>query len=251
MGVSMRFLIVIPLFVNDPRHIEMLKVQSLLGARLRKVWGKDADFKIAVVCDYVDDQYWSQVETIGKSFDFLVSPADVLAHAGSNSSWGIRRPTSYALEVVARTLPDYQSVNVLRIIQDTFVMNVGEFVSDLRRVALKDGRYIAAQIHRWPTTGHHWLCHRMGLPCTPIAEYAQGAVMMAPLSVWESYYLELPPEIHHYWDDVMMSLWFTHEGGQLIEIDQTFEHMHHCEPTLARAVYHAHAAELDVPQLMS
>jgi hypothetical protein len=56
--------------------------------------------------------------------------------------------------------------------------------------------------------------------------------------------MRLPPDIHHYRDDVMMSLWLTHDGGQLVEIGPTFEHMHHCDVAHAGAVYKAHTAEL-------
>jgi hypothetical protein len=244
---SMRLLVFFPFFISDPRHIDMLRVQSLLRDRLRQVAGSELEISSAACFDFVDERFRLQVDALESAFDFWADSSKVVARAGPHAKWGIRRPTSYAVDAIARNQTAPDEVFLLRVIQDTFVDDPRTLYEQLRLAAetgMKD-RFITANIHHWPTNGHAYLCRAMRLPFNGIADYAQGALMMAPWRVWERYYLGLPAEIHHYWDDVMMSLWLTHEGGQLVNIPpDTFRHLHHCDPEVSQTIFQAHSAEL-------
>jgi hypothetical protein len=239
-----QLLVAIPLFVDGPRHVDMLRVQSVLGRRLRKELKGRFELTTAVVCDFVADGYESQVDAMRGEFDIFVPHDAVQAHAGPVARAGIRRPTTYAIEVLGRAFPDPAGLLLMRIAQDTFVTDPARFLDDLAAAAdcPHDGRYIASAIEHWPTTAHYDLCRRMNLPTPRAALFAQGASMMAPLPVWDRYYLGLPTEIHHRFDDVMMSAWLCHEGGQLIDVAPSFRHMHHCDPVVAQEIYRSHAA---------
>jgi hypothetical protein len=241
----MRILLVIPVFVSDARHVEMLRVQSLLRDRLKAAGGESVVVWSAAIFDHIDERFSEAVKGFGQDFDFFVTPSQVTAHAGAISLCGIRRPTNYAVDILARSLDDASSVYVLRVIQDTFITDICAFVRKLKGIdAQANRRFIAADVVDWETDGHASLCRTMKLPVSRHLQYAYGAVMMAPWPTWERYYLGLPSAINHYWDDVMMSQWVVHEGGKLIGIGRQFEHMHHCESAVASQVYRNHCEEL-------
>jgi hypothetical protein len=245
----MRILLVIPVFVSDARHVEMLRVQSLLRDRLKAAGEESLVVWSAAVFDHIDEKFSEAVKDLEKAFDFFVTPSQVAAHSGANSLCGICRPTNYAIDILARNFDDASSVCVLRVIQDTFIMDIGTFVRKLKEMATQTNpRFIAADVLDWETDGHAALCRTMKLPFSRRLQYAYGAVMLAPWPIWERFYLGLPPAIIHYFDDVMMSQWLLHEGGKLIGIGRQFEHMHHCESAVARQVYRTHCEELNASQ---
>src|SRR5215210_4627857 len=114
-----QLLLAIPLCVNDPRHVDMLRVHSVLGRRLTKELKGRFELTTAVVCDFVADLYWGEIDAMRPDFDIMVRHDAVMAHAGPDATRGVRRPTTYAIEVLGRAFPDPADLLLLRVIQDT------------------------------------------------------------------------------------------------------------------------------------
>lgn len=105
---------------------------------------------------------------------------------------------------------------------------------------------MAGAVHHWPTDGHRALCDRMGLRFERDLRYPNGAVMLAPVPVWRRFYLGLPEEVHHFWDDIMMGEWLLQSGGAVVNWRASWEHRHDCPADECRELYQRHASELGV-----
>jgi hypothetical protein len=234
-----RLLLVTPAAIFDRRHVAMNRVQGLLAGRLRpRLPG--VEVASALVCDYIAPEYADDLREVGAAFDYFVPTIP----EGYGTAWGIRKPTNFAVSGLAAGY-----THLLRIIQDTFITDPDRFAAAVRGVIGCPGEWIGANVHHWPTTGHQALCSAMGLQCEPDLRYPNGAVLLAPVSVWQTYYLGLPTAIHHYWDDVMMGEWLRQSGGSLLDLPVCWEHLHDCPEETACEVYGRQMADLATPGL--
>jgi hypothetical protein len=229
------------MFVWTPGHIamnlhtEMVRVQSLVARRLRRAM-PDVEFVHALVCDRIDEPQVEAVREIGKDFDQF--------HHGIppeyGQAWGIRKPTHYALDLARAA----GCSHMLRVIQDTFIMDVAKFAADVGEVLKTPGDWLGANRHDWETDGHRSVCEEMGIPLNTKLRYPNGAVMVAPLATWQRFYVPMPARINHYWDDIIMGEWMLHAGATLVDLPTTWAHLHDSRPEVSRSHYEAHAAEL-------
>lgn len=231
-------LVMTPACVLNERHLGMIRVQSLLRRRLSRYLLPDTRIVSVLVVDHADQKYKREVSVIASEFD--KSTCSIPAHCGNQ--WGIRRPTNHAISDVA---PSIHADFMLRVIQDTFVDNAEKLASDMVSAMAESGHWIAANVHHWPTGGHHWICGRMGLQCNWDLRYPNGALMFAPLATWRKYYLAMPEYIHHHWDDVIMGEWLRQSGdGKIIDIPAVWRHCHDCDSEFSQAILIAHQKEL-------
>ena len=116
---------------------------------------------------------------------------------------------------------------LLRIIQDTFVIDARAFLDQIDRLARPEtGKFLAGTLSRSTIDSHH--LPGMGLRTVECIHYAHDEVLLANANVWRRYYLPLPEHITHYTDDVLMSEWLTQEGGRLIGLGDSYVHLHGC-----------------------
>lgn len=222
-------LIFCPTLVVADEHVEMIRVQSLLRRRLEKFNTSD-DLLIvnAVAYDGVSPQYIDQL--LDLDFTFTIWEHQIERAGGCGRPRGARRPTNYCIDTLVRRLPPtlrQSDLYLLRIIQDTFVLDAGRFLQEIDRLARpQTGRFLAGKLAYSTIDSQHLLAMR--LKWVSCIEYAHGEVLLAPAPVWRQFYLPLPDEITHYTDDVLMSAWLKQEGGRLIDLQDTFAHLHAC-----------------------
>ena len=224
-----------PGYVAQPNHVEMIRVQSLVGRRLRRHLA-GVEIVHSLVGDRIQASYLAEVAELGREFDqFHAALPDEYG-----STPGIRRTTHFAIDLAREA----GCSHVLRIIQDTYIVDAAKFARDVRGALNTPGEWLGAKLHQWETSWHWGLCKRMNLPLTSTLNYPNGAVMVAPLAVWEKFYVGLPAEINHHWDDVMMGEWMRHEGATLVDLPATWVHLHNCDPQTSHRHYVEHAAEV-------
>src|SRR5665213_1677627 len=172
----MKLLIVIPALINDERHVEMIRVQSLLADRLKLC---QPEFKIisVLVCDYIAPCFKERICSLGNRFDRF----EEIDNNGS-WAWGIRNPTTRAIQMANEP----GCTHILRVIQDTFVFDVETLADEIQKI--KDDQTIGGHIHNWPTSNHFGYCDEMGLEKRNPLTYVHGAVMFAPLAILDRYY---------------------------------------------------------------
>jgi GT2 family glycosyltransferase len=249
-----------PAFVGSDRHLGMIRVQSLLKQRLAAHLPASFELVSALIVDYVDPAYAEGLAELSKQFDRCVycpPPRD-------GEKRGIRRPTSEGIVGVAEPIrADY----ILRVIQDTFVLNPSAFAHDVASIIekppqVKEGSpivvdaeigtvpWIAAALERQQTSDHpYWdayrsLCHAMNLPVSAEIVFPQGAVMLAPRDVWRKYYLSLTNEMNHYFEDVLLGQWLLRHGGCFVAMPRRWKHYHECSIVRSERVFDEQMKEL-------
>lgn len=230
-----KVLILTPACILDGRHLGMCRVQALLKRRLAKRL-PGVDFVSVLVVDGCRPEHRDEMENVAKEFD-LVRWEIPIQHG---TAWGIRKPTNYAVTDIAEEIG---ATHVLRVIQDTFVVDIDQFAGLVRDAVAQPGDWIAAAIHNWKNGGsHRGLCDEMGLACTtPEMHYPNGAMMLAPVETWRRWYVTLPASINHYFDDVMMGEVFRQRGpGRFLDWPTCWLHQHNCSVEESRAVYTSH-----------
>jgi hypothetical protein len=235
---AMKLLAFTPVCCNDPRHLEMVRVQTLLVHRMRRHMPQ-LEIVSGIVVDFCREELNGALAEIARSFDVceMQVPEDI-----EPKCWGIRRPTNYMCSRVARALG---CDHVLRVIQDTFIDDSFVFSQNVGSAIRTTGAWIGAHVDYWQTASHWALCAQMQLPFHRDLHYPQGAVMLAPTPVWEDFYVRgLPHNIHHSFDDVMMGVLLEARGGKFVDFPCTWSHRHHCESAVAQSVYNQHFQEL-------
>jgi hypothetical protein len=237
-----RLVVVIPAVVRDRRGLEMLRVQSLLCPRLSRA---NADPGLVIHGCVAYDAIAPELldETLALSFT-------VKAFSVGNSGWlqatGIRQPTQRAVDQIRSIFGPGRELYVLRVIQDAVVLDAGSLLAEM--VGLIDrekGSFLAGAMEACDDIGPHM--EALGLPRRQSYPFAQGAVLFAPLAVWEKHYPRLPRAITHYCDDSVMSQLVTAAGGRLLPLTRHWEHRHDCPVEASRAAFAAQSAELAGP----
>lgn len=222
-------LIFCPALVVADEHVEMVRVQSMLRDRLEKFRESDDLLIVNVVAyDGVSPRYLDQL--LDLDFTFKIWEHQIERAGGCGRPRGVRRPTNYCIDVLVKCLPHtlrHGDLYLLRIIQDTFVIDGKKFLEEIDRLARpQTGRFLAGKLARSTIDSHHLAA--MGLKWVHCIEYTHGEVLLAPAEIWRQYYLPLPDQITHYTDDVLMSEWLTQEGGKLVGLTDTYSHLHAC-----------------------
>jgi hypothetical protein len=212
----MKLLLFTPVFCAEPRHLGMIRVQSLLAERLRR--HLDCEIVSAVVVDFCREDLKAELHRI-------VAPFDIVRHSDA-APHGIRRPTNYAMDTL---VPETDTTRMLRVIQDTFVDDVVAFSRSIEAALPETGHWVAAGVEHGERDGHQSWCEEIGVPFRRELEFPQGCLMLAPAETWREMYLQgLPESITHLWDDVMMGELLRHRGGRLIELPRSWSHRHGC-----------------------
>ena len=222
-------LIFCPALVIADEHVEMVRVQSMLRRRLEAMSGSDDLLIInAVAYDGVSPRYVDQL--LDLDFTFQIWEHQIERAGGCGKPRGVRRPTNYCIATLIHRLPRALKNNglyLLRIIQDTFILDARNFLKEIDRLARPEtGRFLAGKLARSTIDSQH--LPAMGLKWVNCIEYAHGEVLLAPAEIWRQYYLPLPDYITHYTDDVLMSEWLTQSGGKLVGLSDTYSHLHAC-----------------------
>lgn len=228
----MKLLIFVPAAVGEARHVAMLRAQIRIMRRLAGEMPSGVDVEGAVFCDGV-------AEGLHGAMDEAVAGQEVggraLAYSAASKAgwkWGIRNPTTYAIEYAAQG----GHTHLLRIIQDTFVTGVDKLARHVAGV-MQSGwdNVLLGHVHEWPTTGHYPLVLEAGLYARNPLCYVHGAVMLAARGVWERHYLTMPQRINHHWDDCVFSESVVQRGGggRLINVEPVWDHKHHCDEAVA------------------
>lgn len=235
----MILILVVPAIVRCDRHLEMMRVQSLLRSRLRG-HDKAGCFKIhsCVVFDHVDEEWLDAMVDL----DFSLKLFGRNLYRNDPVTTGIRRPFQSALRTIAELFGSTRNIFVLRVIQDVVIDDVPALLAMLINIASNSKDFVAGQLDTCVDIAT--FLQDLQIPATPPYTYIQGAVMFAPLHVWLRDYTRLPPAITHFCDDSVMSQMVTHGGGEMIRMTTCWRHRHHCPCEESRASYDAHCQEL-------
>jgi hypothetical protein len=166
-------LILTPAAIGDERHVEMLKVQTLLKRRLAK-YLPGIHIESLLVVDWCMDQHREAAEETAAAFDSVIWSVP----PEHGTTWGVRKGTNYA---ATRGAEAVRATHMLRVIQDTYVDDPAALAALITTAVQTPGDWIAANLHHYPTTGHAYLCNQMGLKCVADLRYPNGAVMLAPV----------------------------------------------------------------------
>ncbi len=240
-------LIFTPGCLFDKKHLLMLKTQSLLKKRLQKYLNKKINVISALVYDRVDSEYEHSQQF---DFDIIVNKKSVENYTSKEyPNCGIRRPTNYVISELAKSVNvNFDSLYMLRHIQDTFVNDIKQFSSQIEHLILSEKHCFLAGRIAESTIDSHYL-PKMGLKTVSKIKYVYGEIMLAKWETWNKYYLGIPNFITHYTDDVMMSEWMNQDEGVLIEISKTWDHLHGCQIEKLKSIYKKHEEELKLSVL--
>lgn len=209
-----------PAFIQDEQHVAMISVQAKLLPRLRKYLSTNIDLVSVLIIDFCAPEHRVAMNAVATEFD--VVKWSIPAEHGTE--WGIRKGTNYAATAVA---DEVRATHLLRVIQDTFVFDPLAMAKYIEEAVATDGDWIGASVHHWPTSSHFGLCHQMGLDCELELRYSNGALMLAPISTWRNWYVSMPANINHYFDDVIMSETFRQKGtGRQFDWQPCWAHRH-------------------------
>jgi hypothetical protein len=234
-----------PAFVDNDRHMAMIRLQSLLKPRLRRHLPSNIQFISALVVDYVHPWYAKELHGMSMQFDLCIHCDPPHKH----ENFGIRRPTTQAIAKVAESVHAHY---LLRIIQDTFISKAAIFAADIASIVGNplQQEWIAAAIERQSVSDHpYWepylsFCRTMRLNVPARIVFPQGAVMLAGLDVWQKYYLGLTKEMNHRFEDVLMGQWLLQSGGCFVPMCPTWRHYHDCNPVLSESIFNEQLEEL-------
>jgi hypothetical protein len=239
-----KILLFTPAAVASQTHIEMLRVQSLLIPRLQKHLPPEIAIASLMVVDSCVADLAPALQEIAESYDAVawgVPPEQ-------GTQWGIRKGTNFAATEGAASVG---ATHLLRVIQDAYVFDPQALAQLIRQAVATPGEWIAANVHHWPTGGHYWLCQQMGLKCEDPVHYPNGQVMLAPVKTWRDWYVTMPANIHHYWDDVMFGEAFKQKGdGAILDWPVCWHHWHGSDVKLSQRITALHRSGLE-PQPMS
>lgn len=230
----MKLLIAIPALIADQRHVDMIRVQSLLSKRI-KARLPNTEIVSSVIYDNVTSPFLDAIKLLEDQFSLSCK----LEENSKPWVWGIRNPTTRAI----RLARDLGCSHILRIIQDTFIFDIDTFVKDIEGIGKENA--IAGHIHHWPTTGHFGYCDQMGIERRCPLTYVHGAVMFAPVEVWEGHYVPLPQSVNHFWEDCLFSQAFLQNGGKLINLTpESWQHNHNCDSDKSNTIYEQFRSDL-------
>jgi hypothetical protein len=141
LSIPMKLLLFTPAFCDDPGHLGMIRVQSLLAERLRQHLA--CEIVSAVVVDFCRDDLKTE---LGK----IVAPFDIVRHSPAAAN-GIRRPTNYAIDVLLR---ETGATRMLRVIQDTFIDDPATLARGIEAAMPEAGHWVAAGVERGERDAH-------------------------------------------------------------------------------------------------
>jgi hypothetical protein len=235
LSISMKLLLFIPAYCDEPSHLGMIRIQSLLAERLRRHLA--CEIVSAVVVDFCRDDLKTELRRI-------VAPFDIVRHS-AGAPQGIRRPTNHAIDTL---LPETGASCMLRVIQDAFIDDPATLSRGIEAAMPEVGHWVAAGVEHVERDGHQGWCEEIGVPFRRELEFPQGALMLAPAETWREMYLQgLPESITHHWDDLMMGELLRHRGGRLIELPRSWTHRRECGAHVARTIYGQHKAQVRFP----
>jgi hypothetical protein len=145
----MKLLLFTPAFCGEPRHLEMIRVQSLLAERLRR--RLSCPIVSAVVVDFCRQDLHAPLRR-------AVAPFDVVRRSATTPQ-GIRRPTNFAIDALLR---ETSATHMMRVIQDAFVDDAAAFSRGIEAALPEAGHWIAAGMLRFQSQyGHQGWCQEM------------------------------------------------------------------------------------------
>ncbi|MBI1178351.1 hypothetical protein GC207_13025 [bacterium] len=212
---SHRILALIPGMILARNHVEMIHLQSYILERLRLSL-EDCELFTSLICDHISAELQNEIAAIGERFNYFEVLNDL-----KRWQWGIRNPTTRGIQLCR----EFNCTHLLRIIQDTFILEPNAFAADM--LGVLDRQVIAGSIHSWQTSAHFRYCDEMGLERQNPLRYVHGALILAPRSLWEQFYLTLPNSVNHFFDDCLFTQAHLQSEGEIAGLSEsTWKHLH-------------------------
>ncbi len=225
--------VLIPAVIRESKHVEMLRVQSLISQRLRK---HGIQAFTCLVVDAIEERFIEEV----RSLDFDMG---IFQRTPPN---GVRRPTETGLRAIREV---WGNVPVLRVIQDTPIIDAESLSSDILNAIGSDGDWVAGGLRtfkRFEGNPNFQALNELEIPEKEEYQHIHGCFMLAKLDVWERYYSAMPKSITHYADDDVMSQWILKKGGRLIPFsDTSWEHRHDSPEKISRKLFVSQGGDIN------
>jgi hypothetical protein len=229
-------MVLIPALVRCDKHLEMMRVQSLLRERLR-LHDRKRQFNIhtCVMFDDVLPEFMNDI----LSLDFSIKLFAHQLYPERPYCTGIRFPFEMGLRTVSKLLRQLAPTFVLRVIQDVVVDDVEQLLEALGALVENTRDFVAGDLATCDDIGG--FLDELRIPRAPAYHFVQGALMFAPLQVWLQNYIHLPASISHYCDDSVVSQMVVRYGGELHRIPVCWRHLHDrpCEDSQSSFLEHS------------